>query len=380
MAGYDHYLVIDFEASGVVQQSSEWEIVEFPIVVVDAHALKRVPDEFHQYVRPTVNPKLSDQCIQSCGIAQSDVEGASPIDVVVAEAIAWVESLNVGDKIAVVTCGDYDLKTALRIESQRKGFLLPDWLRRWVNIKVPFARIYGRETGMKGMLSQLNLSLDGRHHCGLDDAMNIAKILIDLLKSGITLDITNSYELEGVPSACTSQVQIAQTAARRWNNASSTSDVKRGRWRTSPSERETVCPQGGKDISHHEVLKQSKSRSRTPNVRIDEPWLSWLVSGVKTHEGRLCRGMWAKLLPGDRLIAYSAKFSHVDLEVKDILRFDDFDDAFASLGRKLVPEGATTPAEALQLYRRWNTAEAVRECGGVVAVAVSVGEVHLCAT
>mmetsp|Transcript_23261 Transcript_23261/g.37213 ORF Transcript_23261/g.37213 Transcript_23261/m.37213 type:complete len:342 (-) Transcript_23261:38-1063(-) len=337
MAAFDHYLVIDFEASGVVPQSSEWEIVEFPIVVVDAKQRQILPNEFHRFVRPTTNPQLSRQCMENCGITQSDVDAASTIEVVVDEAIAWVRSLNIGDSFAVVTCGDYDLGTALREESQRKGFHLPDWLCRWVNIKVPFARRFGKTTGMKGMLSELSLSLDGRHHCGLDDARNISKIVIELIKGGISLEVTGGRE-------ATTQ---------------SASGVSRRRW--------------GK-----QHLEQPPTSVKEPKwVKIDEPWLSYLVSGVKTHEGRLCRGMWAKLARGDRLLGFSEKYARVDLEVRDILHFEDFDKAFESLGKRLVPEGATTPAEALQLYRRWNSAEAVQACGGVVAVEVALGEVHL---
>jgi len=36
--------------------------------------------------------------------------------------------------------------------------------------------------GMKSMLSDLKLALDGRHHSGIDDSRNIAKILRELAK------------------------------------------------------------------------------------------------------------------------------------------------------------------------------------------------------
>jgi len=35
------------------------------------------------------------------------------------------------------------------------------------------------------MLQIFNLKLDGRHHSGIDDARNIAKIVIELIKDGI---------------------------------------------------------------------------------------------------------------------------------------------------------------------------------------------------
>eukprot|EP00930_Biecheleria_cincta_P082509 TRINITY_DN7222_c0_g2_i1.p1 TRINITY_DN7222_c0_g2~~TRINITY_DN7222_c0_g2_i1.p1 ORF type:complete len:239 (+),score=27.34 TRINITY_DN7222_c0_g2_i1:74-790(+) len=217
MPAFDYYLVIDFEASGHVRDSKEWEIVEFPIVVVDAQRLQVQTCEFHRYVKPTRNPQLSEFCITNCGISQHDVDQASTIDVVVREAIDWVSSLNLGGRFAVATCGDYDLKTALQAEAHRKQFSLPDWLQCWVNIKVPFARLFGGATGMKGMLSRLKLNLDGRHHRGIDDARNIAKIVIALLNLGDALELTGSCQSSGsaLQSPTTKQDYLHLTTLRQ---------------------------------------------------------------------------------------------------------------------------------------------------------------------
>jgi len=105
-----------------------------------------------------------------------------------------------------VTCGDYDLGTALRCESEKKGFPLPFWLKRWVNVKIPFEEAFGVDQGcntnsskagvkrphwtMKSMLQRLNIPLEGHHHRGIDDALNIAKIVEALLDHGAQLEIT----------------------------------------------------------------------------------------------------------------------------------------------------------------------------------------------
>lgn len=125
-----------------------------------------------------------------------------------------------------------------------------------------------------------------------------------------------------------------------------------------------------------ESSQQEAGSNQAARVRIDEPWLSHIVSGRKSYEGRLCRGTWKRLKAGDCLDAYSDKFSHVELIVQDIIKFNDFDDAFRELGKSLLPEGAETPAEALAIYRQWNSIEAVQECGGVVAVGIKVEAVH----
>jgi len=108
------------------------------------------------------------------------------------------------------------------------------------------------------------------------------------------------------------------------------------------------------------------------SVRIQEPWLSHIVSGRKLYEGRLRRGMWKLLVPGDSfIIASSENFSHVELIVRDILPFSDFGDAFKELGKHLLPEGAETPDDALAIYRKWYSIEDVQACG-VVALKIEV--------
>ena len=100
------------------------------------------------------------------------------------------------------------------------------------------------------------------------------------------------------------------------------------------------------------------------------------MEGPKTHEGRLHRGRWVKLAPGDILDAFNGRYGSVVLEVREILHYSDFDEAFEALGHALVPQ-VDTPEDALALYRQWNAAETVRECGGVVAVGVEVKQVQL---
>lgn len=41
---------------------------------------------------------------------------------------------------------------------------------------------------MTHMLEILKIPLDGRHHSGIDDTFNIAKVVIELLKKGVKFD------------------------------------------------------------------------------------------------------------------------------------------------------------------------------------------------
>ena len=67
---YNYYCVLDFEATcDDVKRLSNQEIIEFPVVVVDAHTFE-VTAEFHKYVRPVWNPVLTKFCTELTGILQ----------------------------------------------------------------------------------------------------------------------------------------------------------------------------------------------------------------------------------------------------------------------------------------------------------------------
>ena len=102
---YDYYLVIDFEATCQEHNPDQYkhEIIEFPVVLIDSHKKEVVSfnnglicctaiimhtynfmkvyiisisyfclqiDEFHAYVKPTLNPQLTSFCTGLTGITQ----------------------------------------------------------------------------------------------------------------------------------------------------------------------------------------------------------------------------------------------------------------------------------------------------------------------
>lgn len=57
---------------------------------------------------------------------------------------------------------------------------------RWINIKRRFRKHYKdrNSRGMDGMLRRLGMTLEGKHHSGIDDCRNIAKIVQRMQKDG----------------------------------------------------------------------------------------------------------------------------------------------------------------------------------------------------
>ena len=196
--GYQYLFVLDFEANCSKENSIDpQEIIEFPIVVIDAVNNLILKDKtFHYYVKPDVH-KVTEFCTDLTGITQELVEtkGFKLADVLI-KFEDWVK-LNVFnlEECCFVTCGSWDLKTALKKESVFRKINLNPFFKKFINAKEVFTvRCNFRENkfGMVDMLTELGLELEGKHHSGIDDCGNIARILIKLLSQDrfITKDFT----------------------------------------------------------------------------------------------------------------------------------------------------------------------------------------------
>ena len=181
----DSFVVLDFEATcDEARPPKPQEIIEFPVVLVDARTLA-VVDEFRTFVRPVHHPRLTAFCTDLTGIRQEDVDDAPVWSEALAQVSAWLD-----DQLAkfghtrclFVTCGDWDLAKMILSQCATSGDHVPERFRQWLNIKYLFKRVTGKPAcDMPQMLKELSLPLEGRHHSGLDDSRNIAKILATLL-------------------------------------------------------------------------------------------------------------------------------------------------------------------------------------------------------
>lgn len=168
------YLVIDLEATCWENGStpSKMETIEVGAVML-ASAEGPLQDEFNAFVRPVASPVLSDFCNALTSIRQEDVDAAETFPVVLGNLLDWAKPTQ-----PFVWCswGAYDLKQ-LRSDCRRHGIALPECLERHLNLKREFARLTdSRPRTMKEALRSMSIPLEGRHHRGIDDARNIAKL------------------------------------------------------------------------------------------------------------------------------------------------------------------------------------------------------------
>ena len=212
---FNHVIVLDFESTCWKDRSFSTpppEVIEFPaiLVAVDTNEIK---DKFQQYVKPTEHSILSEFCTQLTGITQDKVDSgisiASCLDLFsqwlnhhIADKCLCFPSLdsNAGSKgdsrAAFVTWSDWDLKTCLRDECQRKNITYSSHLQTWIDLRKTFRDFYKcSPKGLNGALQHLGLTFHGREHCGLDDAVNTGRLLLRMVLDGCVMQVTKSLVL-----------------------------------------------------------------------------------------------------------------------------------------------------------------------------------------
>ncbi|RUO63656.1 3'-5' exonuclease [Pseudidiomarina insulisalsae] len=175
-------LVVDLEATcweGNVegldrkQTVDDMEIIEFGCVVAtfDGTAVA----EKSLFVQPQVHPQLSDFCQELTSIRQSDVDKAPRYPQAVTELNSWLKNFELQ---LWGSWGDYD-RRQIKAEQERHK-LAPEFCALpHVNLKKQWRkdRVGSRKSGLMSALQYHDLEFQGSYHRGIDDALNIARLL-----------------------------------------------------------------------------------------------------------------------------------------------------------------------------------------------------------
>jgi inhibitor of KinA sporulation pathway (predicted exonuclease) len=150
------------------------EIIEIGAVRVDLGTLEIV-DRFQSYVRPAITPTLTAFCTGLTGITQAQVDVAPWFGEACAQYSAWLGQAR--DLTTWASWGNYD-KGQFERDCGRTGSVDPHTALRHLNLKTIFAKTLGiRSCGLGSAYKLLKQEMIGRHHSGLDDAVNIARLL-----------------------------------------------------------------------------------------------------------------------------------------------------------------------------------------------------------
>lgn len=174
-------LVIDVESTCWEPKSSQpadqiSEIIEIGISIVNTETLEILKND-----SILVNPHkstLSYFCTQLTTLTPSMLQDGVSFP----EAINMLKTEYKSKNRTFISWGDYDRKM---FEKNCKDYQVGyPFGPRHMNLKNAFSLFYGlkKELGLDEALNYINLPLEGTHHRGNWDSLNISKILIMMLK------------------------------------------------------------------------------------------------------------------------------------------------------------------------------------------------------
>tara|TARA_R100000935_G_C2831067_1_gene165131 strand:- start:1424 stop:1984 length:561 start_codon:yes stop_codon:yes gene_type:complete len=169
----DLILCVDLEATCDPDWSlSEMEIIEIGAVLcgLDGIELSR----FNTFVRPAQRPVLTSFCKELTGIAQTQVDAAPSIAVALLMLAEWADWCKPD---VWISWGQFD-EDLVRLECLRSGAAYPIACEHY-NAKKLFAKNqrFRKRVGLRTAVEKITkIGWIGRHHSGIDDARNLARM------------------------------------------------------------------------------------------------------------------------------------------------------------------------------------------------------------
>lgn len=188
LAPYRYLYCVDLEATCDEVGESEsprllavfpdqMETIEIGLVVIDLETLEIV-DEFQRFVRPQINPTLTDFCKKLTSIQQTDVDSAGIYVGVGQELGTFIARY---PNAAWASWGDYDARQLERDAGFAACPSLFSGLRHF-NVRKWHKGLYDDQPkSLKETVESLGLVWKGTYHRGIDDARNVASIIKEML-------------------------------------------------------------------------------------------------------------------------------------------------------------------------------------------------------
>lgn len=151
------------------------EVIEIGAALVELPGLS-ARGEFDSFVRPQLNPALTDFCKTLTSIRQEEVDAAPPFPAALETFAAWLAGFGGKDAVLFGSWGRYD-KKQLKLDCELHGLAFP-FDDEHLNLKEHVAARLGRKPkGVGGMLASLGMKFEGTPHRGIDDVRNIVRIV-----------------------------------------------------------------------------------------------------------------------------------------------------------------------------------------------------------
>lgn len=179
-----YVLCVDFEATCDSDRTKiprhESEIIEFGAVLVDTTTGERLL-EFSRFVKPQIHPTLSAFCTELTTITQEQVDGGLTFPQACNHLELELDNV-IGDApLTWVSWGQYDCNQ-LEADCKKHGIASPLDGVPHLNLKNA-AAAFGKRAphGLDSAVKGRGLQWHGTHHRGVDDAINVGNVLLNIL-------------------------------------------------------------------------------------------------------------------------------------------------------------------------------------------------------
>lgn len=155
---------------------SEREVIEIGLAAIDMETLQIVGTH-SVLIKPERHPGLSTFCTSLTTITNEMIKNSPLFGEGLSQAMDWLSQFE--DDYAWCSWGMFDLHH-LQMESAQKGIELELRSSLHFNAKTIYSQSHPRlrRRGMKSALAHEGVELLGEHHRGIDDATNMARLII----------------------------------------------------------------------------------------------------------------------------------------------------------------------------------------------------------
>lgn len=153
------------------------EVIEIGAVKVNDY--NEVESIFSKFIKPTVNPILSDFCTRLTSITQTDVDRSKTFPFIIQEFMDWI---GIEEDFVLISWGKYDKQQLIQDCELHK--METEWLEHHFNLKPAYRALKDLkdEPGLKKAVKLEGFEFTGIHHRAISDAENTAKIFIKYFK------------------------------------------------------------------------------------------------------------------------------------------------------------------------------------------------------
>jgi len=174
-----NYVIVDLEATCWENDSitSEMEIIEIGAVLLDGKSYQPFSD-FELFVRPIINPELSEFCTKLTNIRQDQIDEAPNYPEAFKLFMQWTD----GEPFKLCSWGQFDYDLFI-VENIRNNLKFPSEFMGHINLKELYARAFNAKPGigLRSALHKQSMTFQGSPHRGIDDARNTARIAMLIL-------------------------------------------------------------------------------------------------------------------------------------------------------------------------------------------------------